>query len=269
MRRQHVRLVLVSAFAVGLATFNVSDRVVSAATPSSGILGVTTPLTWQGFPGPGASPDGETTCVENTTCDTFTFTVVPGDYTGKRVRFRITWQNELNDYDVYVHQGSNAGPEVGRAGDGAPEVVEENTFDLNQPVVAGVNDRFTVHTVYFVVGPSDPYQGRLTIEDIPDTPQRTATFVLGSKTGIRFSRSRTLSPGAGQDVEPSLRVDYKGTAYAGGIRGLTGGNDIWRFDLNPASATYDPHLASATAKFDAAGSADNPACEGSAGRSAS
>ena len=59
-------------------------------------------------------------------------------------------------------------------------------------------------------------------------------------------------------------MDYKGNAYAGGIRGLTGGNDIWRFDLNPASATYDPWLTGAAITFDLQGHAQNPSYKGQA-----
>lgn len=251
--------------AAGLAAATAAhDRlIVRAATPTGGTLTISSPLTWQGFPGPGLSPDGETTCVEGTNCDTFTFKIAAGSYLGKRVRFKITWSNELNDYDVYVHQGSNAGPEVGRSGDSPPEIVEENTFDVNAAVVAGVNDTYTVRTVYWAVGPGDAYRGELTVEDMPVSPTRTAVFVKGDKTGIRFSRNRALyAPGAGQDVEPSARVDYNGNAYAGGIRGLTGGNDIWRFDLNPASPTYDPFLRTATPSFEANGTAINPAWKG-------
>jgi hypothetical protein len=220
-------------------------------------------LTWNGFPGPGVSPDGETTCLDGTTCDTYTLTIAPGNYVGKRVRFKLTWTNQLNDYDVYVHLGSNAGPEVGRSGNSAPQTSEENTFDVNAAVVTGVNDRYTVHVVYWAVGPNDPYHGELSLENIPQSPSRQASFVKGSKTGIKFSTNRPLyATGAGQDVEPSARVDYKGNAYAGGIRGLTGGNDIWRFDLNPSSPTYDPYLTAAAVRFDLAGNAQNPSYKG-------
>lgn len=114
--------------------------------------------------------------------------------------------------------------------------MEENTFDLNREVVSGVNDVFVIHTVYYAVARGDPYNGTVSLEDIPTTvTERRATYQLGSKTGIRFSRSRALyAPSAGQDVEPSLRIDYRGNMSVGGIRGLTGGNDIWRFDLNPS-----------------------------------
>lgn len=266
-RREPARLRHAAAglVAVGLAfASGVPQQAARASSPSSGTLSPTSgPLAWSGFPGPGASPDGETTCIEGTTCDTYTLTIAPGDYVGRRVRFKLAWSNQLNDYDVYVHLGDNAGPEVGRSGNGAPQTSEENTFDLNAPVVAGVNDKYTVHVVYWAVGPADPYRGELSLEDIPQGPSRSATFVKGEKTGIRFSPNRPLyATGAGQDVEPSARVDYKGNAYAGGIRGLTGGNDIWRFDLNPSSPTYDPYLTAAAIRFDLAGNAVNPSYKG-------
>jgi hypothetical protein len=82
------------------------DRSLNAASPASGTLGLTTgAVSWTGFTGPGVS-DGETTCVEATNCDTFTVTIAPGDYRGKRVRFKIGWGNELKDFDVYGRAGS-------------------------------------------------------------------------------------------------------------------------------------------------------------------
>lgn len=236
---------------------------VEAATPSSGTLGLTSPpVEWDGFALIAASPN-ESTCVEGVNCDTFTLKLTAGDYTGKRVRFRVTWLNQFNDYDVFVHAGSNAGPVVQSAGDGAPETVEENTFDIDTAVVAGVNDTYTVRTVYFSVVTLDPYHGVLSLENIGSPPVRTATYFKDDKSGIRFSRNRTVfAPGAGRDGEPNARVDFEGNAYVGAIRGLTGGTDLWRFDLNPNRSTYDPFLRAATAKFDNNGNVQNPAWKG-------
>ena len=262
--RQLIRATAAAATVGVFSILALEEPGARASTPSSGTLSPTSgPLSWTGFPGPGVSPEGELTCVEGTTCDTYTLTLAPGSYVGKRVRFTLTWTNQLNDYDVYVHLGSNEGPEVGRSGNGAPQTSEENTFDVNAAVVAGVNDKYTVHVVYWAVGPNDPYRGQLSLEDIPQGPTRQATFIKGDKTGIKFSPNRPLyATGAGQDVEPSVRVDYKGNAYAGGIRGLTGGNDIWRFDLNPSSPTYDPFLTAGAIRFDLAGNAQNPSYKG-------
>lgn len=241
-----------------------ADSIARASSPSAGTMSPASgPLTWNGFPGPGVSPEGELTCLDGTTCDTYTLTLAPGSYVGKRVRFKIAWTNQLNDYDVYVHAKSNADPVLASSGNSAPQTSEENTFDVNAAVVSGLNDKYTVHVVYWAVGPNDPYRGELSLEDIPNSPMRQATFVHGDKTGIKFSKNRPLyATGAGQDVEPSVRVDYKGNAYAGGIRGLSGGNDLWRFDLNPNSPTYDPWLAGAAIKFDLAGNAINPSYKG-------
>ena len=105
-----------------------------------------------------------------------------GDYTGARVRFRVTWAVQANDYDVYVHQGSNDGAMVQSSTGGAPSTVEENTFDLNGVVTAGVNDTYTVHVVFFTVASLDPYHGVVSLEAIPTTPTRTATVVTSAKT---------------------------------------------------------------------------------------
>jgi hypothetical protein len=237
-----------------------------AATPPSGTLSATSgPLAWDGPTTGGTSPDGESTCTEGVNCDTYTFTVTPGNYAGRRVRFKVTWTVPVDDYDVYVHQGSNNGPVVGSSATGAPSTTEEGTFDLNGAVTAGVNDVYTVHVVFFTVAPGDPYHGVLTLEAIPTTTTntRTASIVSGSKIGVTFSHSRPVYAfGAGQDVEPGVRVDYQGNAYAGGIRGLTGGNDVWRFDLNPHSPTYDPFLLAATPQWSADGTVTNPAWKG-------
>ena len=244
--------------AVSLAGLFESLPGLLASTPSSGTLGAGGKLEWDGFGTPATSPEGETTCVEGINCDTFTVTIAPGDYTGKRVRFRVTWATQLNDYDVYVHAGSNTAPVLKQAADPSPETVEENTFDLNAVVTAGVNDKYTVRTVYWAVATPDPYHGVLTIENIGGNTDRTATYLKGDKSGVRFSRNRTVwAPAAGRDGEPSIRVDFKGTAYVGAIRGLTGGNDLWRFDLES-----DPMLRTATARFDPSGNASNPAWKG-------
>lgn len=240
-----------------------------ASSPSSGTLSPGTTAQWTGTAGLALTPsgvvlDGEQACLDGTNCDVYTLRVAPGSYVGKRVRFKVTWGNASNDFDVYVHRQTLTGPEAQRAATGDP--IEENTFDLDGVVAAGVNDTYVFHIVYFAVLSPDAYQGSATLEDIPPLPPgdfRTPSFVKGDKTGIKFSRSRTVfATGANQDVEPSVRVDFQGNAYAGGIRGLTGGNDVWRFDLNPNSPTYDPFLKAATPAWDLAGHANNPAYTG-------
>lgn len=71
-------------------------------------------------------------------------------------------------------------------------------------------------------------------------PPGAATYVKG---GMTFSPSYALrAPAASRDGEPSLRVDRLGNAYVAGIRGVPAGVDLWYFDLNPSSPTYDPYM---------------------------
>jgi hypothetical protein len=266
MRHLHdLRTVRVAAglsTALGLAlAFSVLAR---AAMPASGTLTPTSgPVAWDSFAAAAAaSPEGESTCVEGVNCDTFTLKLAAGDYRGKRVRYKATWTNQVNDYDLYVHAGDLTGPVIETPNPGAPSTAQEATFDINDVVSAGYKDTYTIRIVYFSVVANDPLHGVLSLEPIP-TSTRTAQFVIGTKTGIGFSRSRPVYAfGAGQDVEPSVRVDYQGNGYVGGIRGLTGGDDVWRFDLNPFSQTYDPFLLAATPTFDASGNVTNPAWTG-------
>lgn len=69
---------------------------------------------------------------------------------------------------------------------------------------------------------------------------RTANYTTG---GITFSQNVALrAPVATRDGEPSIRVDVRGNCYVAGIRGVPAGVDLWRFDLNPASPTFDPGM---------------------------
>src|SRR5882724_11752171 len=74
----------------------------------------------------------------------------------------------------------------------------------------------------------------------PPLPPGTATYIKG---GMTFSPNYALrAPVASRDGEPSLRVDKQGNAYVAGIRGVPAGVDLWYFDLNPNSPTYDPFM---------------------------
>ena len=74
----------------------------------------------------------------------------------------------------------------------------------------------------------------------PPPPPGTATYIKG---GMTFSPNYALrAPVASRDGEPSLRVDKFGNAYVAGIRGVPAGVDLWYFDLNPGSSTYDPYM---------------------------
>jgi hypothetical protein len=257
---------------LAIASIVILSIPVFASTPSSGSVAATTGSTtaWDGFAGPAYSNDqltqtstADANCTDGTNCDTFTLKLAPGDYTGKRARVSITWTSPADDYDLYVHAGSNSGVLVTKSAGGPPTTSEGNTFDVNAVVTQGVNDTYTVHVVYFTVGPLDAYHGTASIEDIPAVPTRTAKFVWGTKTKLKFGKSRALyGNGTATGSEPSVRVDYQGNVYVGSIRGVPAGNDLWRLDLNPNSPTFDPFLAKATPFIDANGNVTNPAYKG-------
>ena len=199
-QRHNIRLAHGAVLAGALA---VTASVMMRAAPSSATLSVSGgPVAWDGFSAlAAASADGEVTCLEGTNCDTFTLKLAAGDYRGKRVRYKASWTNQLNDFDVYVHQGAADGPVLSPPNGGPPATAEEGTFDVNGVVAAGINDIYTLHVVYYAVAGGDPYHGTASVEAIPviTTPTRTASFVTGPKTGIAFSHSRALYAfGAGQ-----------------------------------------------------------------------
>jgi len=210
------------------------------------------------------SSNADASCTDGTNCDVFTLKIAPGDYTGKRARFSVTWTLPTDDFDVYVRANSLSGAVVSQSTGSAPGSLETNTWDINGVVTQGVNDTYVVHVVYYTVGPLDPPQGTITLENIPAVVVRTPKFVWDAKkTRLKFSKSRALYANtANSGSEPSVRIDYQGNAYVGSIRGLTGGNDIWRIDLNPNSPTFDPFLRSVVPVIDANGNVTNPTYKG-------
>jgi hypothetical protein len=202
-----------------------AQRGAHAANPPAGTVGTTGPgVAWDGT-AVGGSSAGESTCVEGVNCDTYTLTVsgTAADWAGKVVDVRISWLVPANDFDLYIHKGSNAGPIVADSGSGAPDTDEEASFD---PSAEGTGI-YTVHVVYFsVVG--EQYHGTARAQNKPTA--RTATYVDG---GITFSPNvTTKAPVASRDGEPSSRTDTSGNFYVTGIRGVPAGVDLWYDDLN-------------------------------------
>jgi hypothetical protein len=224
------------AFAISITVFGLVVFVARAAAPMGGIIGPSGPtLMWDGTAVGGASA-GEESCVEAVNCDTFTLTVSPGDWTNKLVHIKIEWTLPANDYDLYVHKDSNAGPVVATGENGgAPATDDDTTIDPN----ATGTGIYTVHVVYFSVTPLvDEYKGTAEVQTIQ--PGRSANYL---KTGIAFSPNVMVrAPVASRDGEPSSRTDSFGNHYVVGIRGVPAGVDLWYFDLNPLSSTYDPYM---------------------------
>ncbi|CAN5432448.1 hypothetical protein BH20ACI3_BH20ACI3_35880 [soil metagenome] len=231
-------VVLTFALSILLAPLPTSK----ASNPPAGTITPAGPTqSWDGTAIGGASA-GEDTCEEGVNCDTFKLTVAPGDWTGKVIAIKITWMNPVNDYDLYVHQGGTCppsgpctGPVVGQSGDGAPDTDEATAID---PSSTGTGDYY-IRAVYFSVTPLiDQYHGTASVENKPIG--RSATYLKG---GMSFSPNVTVkAPVAARDGEPSSRTDKYGNHYVSGIRGVPAGVDLWYFDLQPGSPTYDPKM---------------------------
>lgn len=235
LRLRVLGLFLISVFMVlGLSLWHQ----VWAANPPSGsinaILGST--VTYSGTAtGTGAAT--ESVCQESINCDTFSLTVngAQADWAGKLIDVKITWSISANDYDLFIHQGTDSGPIVGSSAGGAPETSEEAVID---PSSTGVG-MYAIHTTYFATTPStDQYRGTIIV--IAKPAPGTGIYLKG---GIRFSPNVTdKAPVAAADGEPSNRTDSEGNFYVVGIRGVPGGVDLWYNDLQPGSPTYDPLL---------------------------
>ena len=212
----------------------------AAPTPSSGTLSTANPsLTWAGGLIFGANLD-ESTCNENVTCETFTLTLAPGDYTGKRIQVDAGWLLPANDYDLYVHEGSISGAVVSSSASGTTNAERAN-IAIDPPIVTSPQV-YAVRMVAFSVAPGDLYAGTAALVATP--PPRIATHLPGT---LRFSQNVALkAPVASSDGEPSLRVDVRGNCYVGGIRGVPAGVDLWRFDLDPSSSNFDPGMQNPT-----------------------
>ena len=215
-------------------------RLAAAATPSSGTLNSSTPtVTWSGsISGVGT---GENTCVNSVSCDSFRVELQPGDYTGKQVIIQVTWSIPAYDYDLYVHEGSLSGP-VHAATNGGPPTTEEHVLLAVSPGVVTSSIVWWAHVQAASVPAGQTYFGSASLAALPNSP--AVTYLAGS---LPFSHSMPLfARGTVRDEEPSVRVDTRGNCYVGGIRGVPAGVDLWRFDLNPASPTFDPEMRNAT-----------------------
>ena len=160
---------IVGALACLVAVFKTG-----AANPTSGTLTPTSSrVEWDGNAAGGVS-NGEDTCVEGVSCDTFTLTVsgTPADWAGKRIVIDISWVLLASDYDLYVHRNSNAGDLVARSvtrvGPGIATnesaAIEANMLEEDGTTV------LTVHVVYFAATAGDQYQGTARVASTDGTP---------------------------------------------------------------------------------------------------
>lgn len=181
-----------------VVTFSLS---LNAATPGSATLAPITGATisWSGTIG-GATTD-ETTCVDGVSCDPFTLNLsgTPTSWAGKFVVIKITWSLSTNDYDLYVHKGSESGAVVGSSTGGIPETSE--TVILS-PKSLGTGS-YTAHTVASTATPATTYKGTATVTTTPPPPPTS------NATPPTYHNYQSPSNMGNDSGEPSIGSDWK------------------------------------------------------------
>lgn len=158
--------------------------------------------------------------------DIFELDVLPGDWTNKLVKVRISWISPANDYDLGIAKQSDGAP-AGSSGSGIP--MTEEIASINPGALGTGKYEIVVNYFANVPGVDQPH-GEISVVDVG--PPRAATYVHG---GITFSPNTPVKAStSAQDGEPSSRLDIFGNYYIGGIRGVPAGVDLWYFDLRPS-----------------------------------
>ena len=238
-----------------------------AQNPASGTITATgSPVTWTGTTiSPGGNTD-ESTCIDTVpgkSCETFTLTVggVQSDWVGKRVQVLLTWTSGGNEYDIYIHKGSNAGAVVASAIQGPGQTSQVAYIDVAQ-FGTGV---FTVHVAYDVTPTSatDPYHGKASavstsIAQPPPAPAATGAAVgyenfeaPGLLTPVNVTTGPTVEWMGRNAGEPSLGNNWKTgvTNYQSDLETLfisfapscggAGTNAVWQNRPAPTSQVID------------------------------
>lgn len=234
--------------AFGLCLLLYASALVSrAAVPSGGTLGADlgSSVSWMGTATGPASPGDEGTCVEGVNCDTYLLTLAPGDYTNKRVRIEINWGTVATDYDLYVHQESNAGPLLASSAQGTTTF---EAVEIDPLAVAARSDGtrlVSVHVVYFAATAADQYRGKATIT------QAVQPAPPSSEPPPQYTNYQS-PPGLGDRAgEPSIgvnwltgRVMFQAVLQTLRVTFDDSGNATWELKNGPNTGltTLDPIL---------------------------
>jgi len=201
---------IISIVLVVLALFTPGSR--SAAPPSGTIASPTgSPLTWVGTATGTGAANGESTCVEGVSCDTFTLTVggTPANWAAasKRIEVKTVAPTGADDYDLVIHKTDNNGPIVDSSGAGAGVTQDEVEVAHISPATDGVGV-FTVHVIYFATVPGDQYQGTATVVPLIPPQPPAAPPDTGPKIGYEnFEAPGVLTP---VTVSTGPTVEYMG-----------------------------------------------------------
>jgi hypothetical protein len=191
-------------------------------TPATGTVNASGSQTanWDGTTiSPGGNANTESTCMDNSSvfgCETFTLTVngTQSDWAGKKVQVLLTWTSVTNEYDLYIHKGSNAGPLITSAVQGPALVNQVAYIDASNLTTDALHPTtvFTIHVVYDTTPDSatDEYHGSATPVPLTATSIAAAPQDTGPKVGFEnFEPPGVLVPGSALS-SGGVTVEYLG-----------------------------------------------------------
>src|ERR1700719_3782033 len=222
-------------------------------TPASGSVNASGSQTssWDGTTiSPGGNSNTDTTCMDNSSvlgCETFTLTVIgtQADWAGKKVQVLLTWTSIANEYDIWIHKGSNAGPVVTSAIQGPGLTNQVAYIDPSSLPTTGVNPTtvFTVHVAYDTTPASatDEYHGSATAVPLTATSISAAPQDTGPKIGFEnFEAPGTLVPASALS-SGGVTVEYLGRGAGEPSIGANWVTGVVNFqsDLQTEFVTFD------------------------------
>lgn len=191
-------------------------------TPASGSVNASGSQTasWDGTTiSPGGNQNTDTTCMDNSSvfgCETFTLTVngTQADWAGKKVQVLLTWTSVANEYDIWIHKGSNAGPVVTSAFQGPGLLYQVAYIDASNLTTDSLHPTtvFTVHVAYDTTPASatDPYHGSASPVSTSAVSIAAAPQDTGPKIGFEnFEAPGVLVPASALS-SGGITVEYLG-----------------------------------------------------------
>jgi hypothetical protein len=228
-----------------------------AANPATGTITPTTatPVAWVGTATGLSDANGESTCIEGVSCDTFTLTVggTSTDWANasERIEIETVAPSGADDYDLVIHKGDNSGPIVDSSGAGAGVTSDEVEVAHISPATDGVGV-FTVHVIYFAVVPGHQYHGTATVVPLIPPQPPPAPVDTGPKIGYEnFEAPGVLTPvtvTTGPTVEymghsagePSIGVDWNSLNSATGVTNFQSDLETLFINFTNACANSGP-----------------------------
>ncbi len=204
-------LFLISSISLFCLTPLIGTR---AQNPSSGTVGPAPggpSATWQGTAtAHGGGVNTEAACVDGVNCEVYTLTVAgtQAGWVGQKVQVQLTWASSLNEYDLYIHQGSStSGPLVTSAVAG-PGLTNQTAYIDVATFGTGV---FTIHVVYDTTpNVIDHYTGTASAVPLNPVPPPAATLDTGPKIGYENFEAPGVLTQVTSTSSGGLTVEYMG-----------------------------------------------------------